>query len=88
LLLIRVAVVLAVVGLSYYLGRRPWYANYIYLLVVAVPGALLLLRQPQIGIAGLVVAALVVPITLNTGTESRINAPMMLIVALSRSLAV
>jgi hypothetical protein len=51
LLLLRVAVVLAVVGLSYYLGRRPWYANYIYLLVVAVPGALLLLRQPQIGIA-------------------------------------
>jgi O-antigen ligase len=83
LLLLRVAVVLAVVGLSYYLGRRPWYANYIYLLVVAVPGALLLLRQPQIGIAGLVVAALVVPITLNTGTESRINAPMMLIMALA-----
>jgi O-antigen ligase len=83
LLLLRVAVVLAVVGLSYYLGRRPWYANYVYLLVVAVPGALLLLRQPQIGIAGLVVAALVVPITLNTGTESRINAPMMLIVALA-----
>jgi hypothetical protein len=83
LLLIRVAVVLAVVGLSYYLGRRPWYASYIYLLVVAVPGALLLLRQPQIGIAGLIVAALVVPLTLNTGTESRINAPMMLIVALT-----
>ena len=83
LLLLRLAVVLAVVGLSYYLGRRPWYASYIYLFAVAVPGALLLLRQPQIGIAGLVVAALVVPLTLNTGTESRINAPMMLIVALT-----
>jgi hypothetical protein len=83
LLLLRVAVVLVVAGLSYYLGRRPWYANYVYLLVVAVPSALLLLRQPQLGIVGLVIASLLAPIAVNTGTMSQIHAPMLLMMALA-----
>jgi hypothetical protein len=83
MLLLRFGIVLAVLVFSYLLGRRPWYANYVYLLAVAVPGALLLLRQPQLGIVGMVIASLLVPIALNTGTESRIHAPMLLIMALT-----
>jgi hypothetical protein len=83
LLLLRVVVILAVLGLSYSLGQRPKLALPIYLLVVAGIGALFLMRYPQVGLVGLVVAALSVPIAINTGTDSRINAPMLLILALS-----
>jgi hypothetical protein len=83
LLLLRIAVVLAVLGLSYYLGQRPRYALPIYGAVVAAIGALFLMRYIQIGVVGLVVAALVVPIDLSTGTDSRVNAPMLVILGLS-----
>jgi O-antigen ligase len=83
LLLLRLVVIMAVLGLSYLLGQRPKFAIFIYLLAVAVPGALFLVRNPQVGLVGMVVSALVVPIAINTGTESRVNAPMMVILALS-----
>lgn len=78
--LLRAATAGAILLASYYLARRP---SPLYLgAVIGLGGVLILMRWPVIGLMGIVAGGLIVPVGLGTGSESEINPPMLLIVAL------
>ncbi len=54
----------------------------LFLVPVAGVGAILLFRRPGIGFPLLVVASLLVPFAINTGTQTRINASLLLVAAM------
>jgi len=76
-LLLRLAVVAAVLGLSYYLGRRP-NLDYAAVPVLAVAGWLLL-RQPVIGLVAIIPAAMVLPYAVGTGTGTALNLAFLMV---------
>ena len=67
----RLVVILATLLLAFLFGRQPSW-NYVYLLVGLV-AAWLILTRPELGMIGLLVAALVIPISIGTGTQSQLN---------------
>jgi len=79
-LLLLLPLVVAVLFLAYYLGRSP---SLTYVVApVAVVASLAILRQPRLGLLALIVAALALPIKINTGTEVQINPASLLVPAL------
>lgn len=77
--LLTAAVALAALALAFLLGLRA--SPLVLGAVVAGLGGLLLLTQPALGLPALVIAALLVPLELDTGTEVRLNAATLLIPA-------
>src|SRR5712692_8061058 len=77
---IRLAIIGGVLLAAAFMGRRASIEQ--LALLVAAGGALLLLRMPQLGLVGLIVAALSVPFTIGTGTQTPIHAVVLLIPAL------
>lgn len=74
-------IVLAVLALAYLLGQR---ASPLWLgLLAASIGGLALLVRPVLGLPALVMAALVVPLEIGTGTEVKLNAATLLLPALA-----
>ncbi|MGQ9491967.1 MAG: O-antigen ligase family protein [Anaerolineae bacterium] len=74
-------VAVTVLALAFLIGQRAspaWLA-----LIVVVIGGIVLLAQPMLGLSALVLAALVVPIEIGTGTEVKLNAASLLIPALA-----
>lgn len=75
------AVTVVVLALAFLLGQR---ASPLWLgLLVAAAGGLALLARPVLGPPVLVLAALVVPLEIGTGTEVKLNAASLLIPALA-----
>lgn len=71
----------AVLALAFLLG---WRASPTWLgLLLAAAGGLVLLARPVLGLPALVLAALVVPLEIGTGTEVRLNPVTLLIPALA-----
>ena len=67
----------AVLALAFLLGQR---ASPLWLgLLVAAAGSLALLARPVLGLPALVLAALVVPLDISTGTEVKLNAVSLLV---------
>ena len=79
--LTRVLIILATCVLAFYFGSNPS-VRWMALPAVAV-AAWLLLVNPHWGIPIVVVSALVVPFTIGTGTGSSLNAPFLLVPALT-----
>ncbi|MDW8072512.1 MAG: hypothetical protein RMK79_13715 [Anaerolineae bacterium] len=78
--LLRPALVLGVLALSAYLGRV---ASLRLAVLVAVGGAfLVLLARPHWGLLALVPTALCVPLAVGTGTQTSLNAAVLLVAAL------
>lgn len=76
----KAGVVAAILAASLVIGLSP---NILYLLpVIGIGGLLLLNKMPALGMPLIVISALVVPISIGTGTGSSINAPMLMIAAL------
>ena len=67
----RLVVILATLLLAFLFGRQPSW-SYVYLLVGLI-AAWLILTRPELGLIGLLVAALVIPISIGTGTQSQLN---------------
>lgn len=79
--LLSAAVVLAVLALAFLLGQR---ASPLWLgLLLAAVGGLLLLARPALGLFALVLAALLLPVEIGTGTEVRLNPVTLLIPAVA-----
>lgn len=73
-------VAIAVLALAFYLGRR---ASPLWLgLLAAGIGGVLLLARPVLGLPALVLAALVVPVEIGTGTEVKLNPASLVLPAL------
>jgi len=64
-------IVLATLLLAFFFGRQPSW-NYLYL-IVGLGAVWLLLTQPEFGMVGLLVAALVIPFEIGTGSQSSLN---------------
>jgi len=76
-LLLRLLVVAGVLLASAYLGPR---ASQRYLILLLGAGmALVFLRWPPLGLATLIVASLVVPFAIGTGTQTSLNATVLLL---------
>ena len=76
----RTLVVLAVLGAGVFLASKA--SQNRLLLPVALGSAYLLLRWPRLALPGLVVSALLVPFAIATGTQSTVNAAVLLAGAL------
>ncbi len=76
-LLLKLAIVAAVVLLSAFFGRRV--STNQLLVLTGAAGVLLLLRQPQLGLVALLVSALSVPFAIGTGTQTTLHAAILLI---------
>lgn len=74
-------VALAVLALAFYLGHRAS-PTWLGLIAAGIGGTLLLVR-PVLGLPALVLAALVVPIEIGTGTDVKLNPASLLIPALA-----
>ncbi len=75
------AVTIVVLALAFLLGQR---ASPLWLgLLVAAAGGLALLARPALGLFALVLAALVLPLEIGTGTEVRLNPASLLVLALA-----
>ncbi len=68
-------------GLSYVVSPTQGLA--VIGLVAGIGATLVLLRVPGLGLLAIVPAALLVPLTIGTGTESSINAPMMILLMMT-----
>lgn len=80
ILLTRPLIVVAVIAGSAILAPK---ASLVQIVAILAPaGALFLLRNPLWGIAGLVVASLVVPVALGTGSQTELNVTVLLLPAL------
>jgi O-antigen ligase len=79
-LLLRASLTLAIVLASAIFALRPSLIT--LLLVVGLGGALILMRWPLLGLAGVIIGGLVVPVGIGTGSESEINPPMLLLILL------
>ncbi|MGQ9768595.1 MAG: O-antigen ligase family protein, partial [Anaerolineae bacterium] len=79
-LLLRVGVILAVLALAAHLGAAA--SRRTALLLVGLGGGLVLLRRPAWGLAVLIPTALVVPFSIGTGTQTSLNAAVLLVAAL------
>jgi hypothetical protein len=78
--LIRWGIIAGVLALSAYLGRN---ATDRYLMIIAgVFGALILMRWMKIGLPILLVASLIVPFGLDTGSQTQLNVTVILVPAL------
>lgn len=75
--LMRLGIIVATCFLAYYFGRQPT-MQAIALPALAVAGWLILMN-PHWGIPLIIVAALVVPFALGTGTGTSLNAPFLLV---------
>ncbi len=79
-LLLRSTVVAAVLLVTLFIARRP---SPLYLGLLAGLGAfLVLMRRPVLGLAGIIIGGLVVPVGIGTGSESELNPPMLIIIVL------
>ena len=78
--LIKAGIILAVLFLAAYLGRRATTLQLTQL--AALAGGLVLLRRPHWGLIALVPAALSVPFEIGTGTQTTLSAGMLLLAAL------
>lgn len=79
--LMPVAVTIVVLVLAFLLGQR---ASPLWLgLLLAAASGLVLLARPVLGLFALVLAALVVPLEIGTGTEVRLNPASLLVPALA-----
>jgi O-antigen ligase len=67
----RLVVILATLLLAFLFGREPSW-NYVYLLV-GLGAAWLIVTRPELGMLSLLVAALVIPFQIGTGTQSPLN---------------
>ena len=77
---LRALAVISVLGASVIVGREP---SMLYLLpFIGLLGVSILSRVPAIGLLGIIVAAMVVPLSIGTGTGSSINAPMLVLVGM------
>ncbi len=76
----RPFVVLAVLGAGVFLASKASQNRLLF--PVALGGAYLLLRWPRLALPGLVVSALLVPFAIATGTESTVNAAVLMAAAL------
>lgn len=78
--LARILIVTAVFAMAILAG---WAPNILFLAIPAViVGIILLVRWPQVGFVLLIIATLAVPFSLSTGTESRVHAGMLVLIAL------
>jgi len=78
-LFLRLAGSGAILVLSAYVGPRMSLAQLILVGegLVAVVGLVAVIRWPSLGVLGLIIASLLVPIAIGTGTDSKINAAML-----------
>jgi hypothetical protein len=73
----RVLIVLAMLGSAVVVGLRP---SWLYLAVpVLVIGTIVLIQRPQLGLYALIVCALAVPFGAGTGSDTSINAGMLVL---------
>ena len=78
--LLTAGIPLAVLALAFLLGQR---ASALWLLLVlATMAALVVLRQPMLGLGGLIALALVMPVSIPTGTEVVLNLVTLLVPAM------
>src|SRR5207237_6674976 len=68
----QIFVVLATLMLAYFFGRDPS-LNYVYGLVVLAV-VWIIYTHPELGVVGLLLAAMIIPFELGTGTGSPLNA--------------
>jgi len=78
---LRLLVVAGVLFIAAYLGPRASqrYLMLVLLLVLGAASALAFLRWPPLGLATLIVASLVVPFAVGTGTQTSLNATVLLL---------
>jgi hypothetical protein len=69
--------------LSPFIAQGNLMLTLVFILYIGVAGVIVLLRFPQMSLVSLVIASLIVPFKINTGTYSSINAFMLMVVALS-----
>ncbi len=75
--LTKPVIVVAIILLSAYLG---WGASrFTLLLLLVLIGGLVLIRLPELGLVGVMIAALVIPFGIGTGTQTELNGAVMLI---------
>ena len=79
-LLLRVSVALAIILASAFFARHPSVMT--LLVIVGMAGVLIIMRWPLLGLAGVIIGGLVVPIGIGTGSESELNPPILLLVLL------
>lgn len=75
--LLRVGIIAAVLVLSARLATNA--SERYLLLVVGAVAAVVLIRVPPLGLLALVVGALVVPLSLGTGTQTRVNVAVLMV---------
>src|SRR5258708_39127103 len=68
----QIFVVLATLLLAYFFGRNPS-LNYVYGVIILAL-IWIIYTHPELGVVGLMVAAMVIPFELGTGTGSQLNA--------------
>jgi O-antigen ligase len=81
---LKLGVVLSVLALAAYLGRRPS-TRWVQLIILGTVGPLvfiLLMRQPAWGVLALIPASLLVPLEIGTGTGTSLNATMLTLFSL------
>jgi len=78
--LLRASTVAGVLLASAYLARRP--SELYVVLFLGAGAALVVLRHPLIGLAGVIIGGLIVPFGIGTGSESELNPPMLLLILL------
>ena len=79
-LLLRVSVAIAIVLASAFFARHPSVMT--LLAIVGVAGVFIVMRWPLLGLAGVIIGGLVVPVGIGTGSESELNPPILLLVLL------
>lgn len=75
--LLKVAVLFAVVIMSILAGLKP--TIFLLLPIAGVVALVVLTKFPEIGLVGIIIAGLVVPFSIGTGTATRIPAPMLVL---------
>jgi O-antigen ligase len=84
--IIRILVAFGVLGVSFILAPRIAQGQrkflFLFLLIIGIGSAIFLLRFKSLGLLGLIPASLVVPFGIGTGTETKLNAAILLLVFL------
>lgn len=84
-IIIRWAIVIAVLLLSFYL---PYHFNFktaklLLILVFTTIAAIILIRKPIYGLIALIVASFLIPLSIGTGTKSSVNIAILMVIGLT-----
>jgi O-antigen ligase len=78
---LRLAIVIGVLGLSFWLAKSPTspISNLVFLAIPGLIAVISLLKYPGFGLSLLIIASLVIPIRVGTGTQTFLNAAILMV---------